>query len=129
MPRCTLKCRCSPSGPTFARILPYARSSACATAVRSLLDVSPSCGPLPLLLQPMIGEKQVRIERRFGDQLVAEVADAGSAVEQEQTAAAAHFDRGSVASIARRPRARARDAAAHAPESNAEIVGLHPSTI
>src|SRR5262245_49492971 len=66
--------------------------------------------------------------RAAGHELVAQVAQPGPRVENEQPAVAAHFDAGRIAAVARGARPGAGDRAAHPPEAHGEI-GRHGVTI
>src|SRR5690349_3540263 len=66
-----------------------------------------------------MSEEEVRLEAHALEGL-AQVAQAGARVEEQPPLAAAHLERGGVAAVARGRRARAGDAAAHAPEAHRE---------
>ena len=67
-------------------------------------------------------EQNVGVDRlsRFC-QGVAEFTHSGAGIEDDEAAAASHFDTGRVAAITLRGRSRTRDRAAHSPKTDAEF--------
>ena len=81
------------------------------------------------VIEVRVRQVQVRIERRIARQMIAQIADSRARVEEQQAFSAADLQRGGVSAIAQRVRPRARDASAHAPETNGEALAGHRPTI
>src|SRR5262245_15976295 len=73
------------------------------------------------MVEVCVGEEDVGVDRRLVLELLAEHAQAGAAVENEELLTAADLETGRISTIAGPRLARAGDAAAHTPETDKEI--------
>jgi hypothetical protein len=105
---------------------PVAKVSGPEAKAVALREEGPEEGQAADMVEMRVREEEVGVERLAFEGL-AEVADAGASVEEQQPLAAAHFERRGIAAVARRARPGAGNGAAHAPEAHAESRRGHAS--